>query len=59
LAAKLHEEPQALPCSDWSANDKDATPTVESAVSPDYREPEKNPDASGECEPIILDSGAL
>jgi hypothetical protein len=39
---------QVLPCNDWSANDPDASPVVEepdpSLPSPDYREPEKNPD---------------
>jgi hypothetical protein len=50
LAAKLHEEPQALPCNDWSPDHVDATPTPAMAESdpnlpsPDYREPVPNPD---------------
>jgi hypothetical protein len=28
LASKLHEKPQALPCSNWSESDKDASPTI-------------------------------
>jgi hypothetical protein len=45
LASQLHAKPQPLPCSDWSATDADASPVVEeSTLSPDYREPEQNPD---------------
>jgi hypothetical protein len=47
LAESLHAKPEPLPCSNWSETDKDASPVIEpeNLPSPDYHEPEPNPDA--------------
>jgi hypothetical protein len=42
--AKQVDKVAELPCNNWLPDHVDASPTVESTVSPDYREPEKNPD---------------
>jgi hypothetical protein len=43
LAAKLHAKPAELPCSNWSPNDKDASPVV---AEPAQEEPPAPPEPS-------------
>jgi hypothetical protein len=42
--AKQADKLAELPCNNWSPDHVDASPMVESTVSPDYREPVPNPD---------------